>query len=449
MLPVILRAFPIPVADAAGGLEALRQADRLGQKLAVCGLVAHVQAVLQAEVHRIHADRVGHLVDGLLDGRADLGVAEAAERAGVAVVGVDAVDVDVAGVVAVRAHRVDAGAPGGEGRLRGVRARVERALELARAQRAVAVRAEADAHAHGVALVAGDHALFAAEGHADRFAADQRQLGHLGRGLVDQIVLAAERAAHRRLDDAHQVVRQIQHHGRVAVVDERALVRRVDDHAALARRDGQAALGLDVRVLLRADGVALVELDLARLDLNQRIGLADDQAIQEIRMLAIGPVGADLRRVGIERMVGVEHGGQRLQLQDDRLHAGQRGLGRVGGHRGDGFAHVAHLLVRQHVLVFDRETVQPVIEEIVAGDHGAHAGDRQRGRHVQLHDASVRRLAAQTARMEHPRQLTVGDVLRRSHHLFKRVDATRRFANVLEFCHGGSLLRQAWYVMRA
>ena len=51
------------------------------RRLAVRGLVAHMQTVLHPKVHRIHTDRVRHLVDGLLDRRADLGVAEAAEGA--------------------------------------------------------------------------------------------------------------------------------------------------------------------------------------------------------------------------------------------------------------------------------------------------------------------------------------------------------------------------------
>jgi len=44
-------------------------------------------------------------------------------------------------------------------------------------------------------------------------------------------------------------------------------------------------------------------------------------------MFAVGPVGADLRRVGIERVRHVEHAGERFQLADDRPDARQRGLG--------------------------------------------------------------------------------------------------------------------------
>ena len=400
------------------------------------GLVADVQAVLQAEIDRIHAHRVGHLVDRLLDGGTHLGVAEATERAGIAVVGVDARHIHIACAIFVRAHRVDAGAPGGEGRLRGVRAGIEHAFELAGAQRAVAVGAQADAHAHGVALVAGDHALFTAEDHAHGPAGQQRQLRHLRRRLVDDVVFAAERAAHRRLDHADEVMRQVEHHRQVAVVDEGALVRRIDDHAALARGHGQHALRLDICVLLRADGVALIDHHRALFQLGQRIVFAHDEQVEEVGMLAVGPVGADLRRVGIERVIGIEHGGQRLQLADDRLDAGQRGLGRIRRHRSDCLTHVAHLLVRQHVLVFDGEAVEALLEVIVAGDHGTHAGDRQRGRRVKLDDARVRHLAAQTAGVEHARQLVVGDVFGFTGHLIERIDAAGGFADVLEFGHG-------------
>jgi hypothetical protein len=56
---------------------------------------------------------------------------------------------------------------------------------------------------HRVALVGDDHGFFALIDHAHGPSGQQSQFRDLGRDLIKLIILTAERAPHRRLDNAH------------------------------------------------------------------------------------------------------------------------------------------------------------------------------------------------------------------------------------------------------
>ena len=133
---------------------------------------------------------------------------------------------------------------------------------------------------------------------------------------------------------------------------------------------------------------------------------------REVVALA-GLVVADQRRVGVERLAGVDDRRQRLVLDVDQL---QRVVGRVlvgRDHERDLLALEADLVAGEHGLgvVGDRRHPgQAERLEVLGGDHGGDVGMGQRGRGVDRDDARVGVRAAQHGAVHHPRQLDVVEV---------------------------------------
>jgi hypothetical protein len=110
------------------------------------------------------------------------------------------------------------------------------------------------------------------------------------------------------------------------------------------------------------------------------------------------------RDLVLERLLGLEHGRERLVLDHDLLHGGE---GRVlvhGGDGGDGVAHEAHAVDAQRVLVLRHGQDAEGHGHGLAGEHGVDAGHRRRGARVDAHDARVRDVAAQQLGEQHARQ---------------------------------------------
>ena len=192
----------------------------------------------------------------------------------------------------------------------------------------------------------------------------------------------------------------------VAVVDVELAGLRVEvgDHPARLQRRRVAARVDDVpgddRVGLgeRAVGGLLV----ARLP--RRAG--------EVVGLAVLVV-ADQRRVGVERLAGVDDRGQRLVVDVDQRQRVARDVLVGRDHERDLLALEADLVAREHGLrvVGDRRHPgQAERLEVLGGDHRGDAGQRERRRGVDRVDLGVRVGTAQDRAVHHPGQADVVQV---------------------------------------
>ena len=192
----------------------------------------------------------------------------------------------------------------------------------------------------------------------------------------------------------------------VAVVDVELTRLRVHvgDHPAGLQRRRVAArvdhVPLDDDVRLGEDAVALL-----------RVAGLPERARQVV--LLVGLVVADQRRVGVQRLAGVDERGQRLVLDVDQR---QRVAGRVavlGDDEGDLLALEADLVAGQHGLgvVGDRRHPgEPEGLEVLGGDDPEDLGVLERLRGVDREDLGVRVGAPQDRAVEHPRQHDVVEI---------------------------------------
>ena len=274
----------------------------------------------------------------------------------------------------------------------------------------------ADLAAHDVvAGEAGGHQVLGAvldplDRHAghDR-AGDRAHVARVDRHLVAEAaadVLAADpdhvlgEARDVRVDRAVGVRRL------VAVVDVELAGLRVevgDDAARLERR----------RVAARVDDVARDDgVGLGEGAVGGRLVAGLPGRAREVVALA-GLVVADQRRVGVERLAGVDDRRQRLVLDVDQL---QRVVGRVlvgRDHERDLLALEADLVAREHGLrvVGDRRHPRQAERlEVLGGDDRGDVGVRERPRRVDRDDARVRVRAAQDGAVHHARQPDVVQV---------------------------------------
>ena len=120
---------------------------------------------------------------------------------------------------------------------------------------------------------------------------------------------------------------------------------------------------------------------------------------------------AHARRVGVQRVAGVDHGGQRRVLdvdQRERVAGGVAGLGDDERHL---LPLVAHLVGGEHGLHVVRERGHPgeaALGELLAGDDGAHERMRLGGQRVDGDDPGTGVRAAQHGGVQHAGQ---GDVV--------------------------------------
>src|SRR5206468_1509749 len=213
---------------------------------------------------------------------------------------------------------------------------------------------------------------------------DQRDVGIDAR-------LDAERAADvRRHDEAQLVLGQPEHPRGERMHDERPHEVGPDgaDTVGLPARDDPVRLDWCGAVFRKAEALAQHDVGLA----ERALGIP----VHEPSMT--GEVRADLvvqhRRIGLERFLRIDDGGQRFILDVDQL---RRVLGQVSIARHDDRHRLAdepHLVGGRAVIVHgrrdaDRERLR-LPRDIVAGDHADHALGRARLRHVVPEDARVR-----------------------------------------------------------
>ena len=120
-------------------------------------------------------------------------------------------------------------------------------------------------------------------------------------------------------------------------------------------------------------------------------------------------VGADHRRVGVERLAGVDDGVERVVVDVDEL---QRVAGRVAV-LGDDERHLltleAHLVGGQHglhVVGQRRHPRQALLGQVGTGHHGLDLRMCLGRRHIDADDPGVRVRRAQDRQVQHARQAT-------------------------------------------
>ena len=185
--------------------------------------------------------------------------------------------------------------------------------------------------------------------------------------------------------------------------------------APVAAGLGDAAVGLHRRlldgaglVLVLDDVVGLGEalLHVAEADLRGAVILGVDVVIP-------GPVRGQRRRGARDRLLDVEHAGQRVVFH---LHPGGAGAGGLGGfpqHGDDGLTPPAHLVEGEDRLVLrpDAHGGKPVphllARQILVGEHADDAGARLGRAGVHAHDPGVGLRAPVHLEVQHARVVDV------------------------------------------
>ena len=227
--------------------------------------------------------------------------------------------------------------------------------------------------------------------------------------LVD-VDLDAERAADVGRDHPHAVLGQAEEIGQHRPHHVRHLRR--DPHGERARR--RIEIGDEAARLHRHAGVTAHPERAPVRAMGTRAGRVDVAGGELGRVdQVVGELVVDERRVGRQRSVGAQHGGQRIVASDDALGS-ILGLGpRLGGDHRDGLAHVAHAIGGQgqhgaglHAPVVLEDSAIGLAEPrgVTAGQHARHAGRASCISGVDPDDAGVSVRAAHERDVDHARQ---------------------------------------------
>ncbi len=369
--------------------------------------VALADDVAAAQLERVDAEAFGEQVEGRLDAQHHLTEAVAAEGAGRDGVRVDGLRVDAPHGGAVDEGRLGHAVEHDPGGVVAVGAGVAQDVDVHGGEAAVGVGAEGDRHAHRVAHGGAEELLGARElvGHGSSGAQD----GEGDEVFGEDLLLAAEAAAHACGQHPHPVGVEVEHAGELVARQERHLGAGADDQAPVGVDPAEGAVGLELRVRDTAGLPGAV-------DAHGTVGegggdVAADLLVQHGDDVARGvghtvvrrAVGMQQGSAGGARLLRVEHGRQHLVLDPQRAAPGfgrARALGDDDGHP----------LADEAQDVVDHPRVVGVVGAVmVAGGGEAHGGGvgggqhrddsrdgRRRGR-VDRHDAGVR-----VRRSQHP-----------------------------------------------
>ena len=282
----------------------------------------------------------------------------------------------------------------------GIGAAVEIGADLAGDDAAVAHHAVLDVDALGAARRAELHLLFAAKLIAHRTPGQHR--AENGEWFSERVHLAAKTAAHGSADEVEGVGGHVEDFGAGIEREEQRLRRGVDDIAAVGVGGCDRAVGLGRRVLDRRHLVTLFEdmigLGEAALDIAEAQFLVIVDVVIDERVLGIGLV--DDGRAGFQRLLDVEHRGQRLVI-DPHFRERLIGFARaVGDDSDDRLALVAHLVDRERRLVVlaevdEAEQRVEIDRHVGPANDAPHAGRAFRFRRVDAAQAGVGVRAAQ------------------------------------------------------
>ena len=156
-----------------------------------------------------------------------------------------------------------------------------------------------------------------------------------------------------------------------------------------------------------------------------RVALLDHEGADQVGAEAIVH---DSRALG-ERRFGIEHGGQRFDVEPDQLRRVFGRMAAVGHDHRHGFADVPDLVVGEQRLLRIDELVLDLrrpfarqrklrvrhgrhhLHKLRAAERVDHAGRRRGARQIDRLDAPVRDRAAHEHGMQHVRQFEIGDEL--------------------------------------
>ena len=395
--------------DRAAGLgQCLLITDAVLQNLADVQRPPVIYAVDLAEGERIDPQPPRQPIHLRLDRERHFRRAEAAHRAAGNVVGVHGIQINRC----VRHHvgAADESHKGfrGDGAPRGVRAGVGDDLGLRADQPPVAVRAGAIANDEGVPLGMNAQRFGAGQRHLHRAARDHRaQHDH---GLHGDVALAAERAAHRQVDQVDALLRQAEGLGDLAQSLKLILDAAPQVDAARSIRLGDRRLGFEIGMLNEGNVIRAFH---HYVGIGQRaFGVADaDRLMGED---VAGHVLVDERSAGAHGVERREDAGQRAVFDS---HSASRGFGLLGsfgeddGHR---LADKTYLAGSQGRLIAEDGADQIRAAHVFRRQDGGHAGHHLRGRRVNRNNLGVRMLAPDRLADQHPFAVNVVAVDRRS-----------------------------------
>ena len=372
-----------------GGLVVLNVLDHLLQTvmeagdlhyLAGAGDAAHPQAVDAADVHGIHADGLGHLVDVLLDGKVDLAHTEAAVGAAHGMVGIDAVAVGPHIGDVVGSGRGPAAGLGDVDAILGVGAAVPHELGLDGHDLAILVDARLDLGVETLAHIGVLKLVLSAVAQLHRTARIA-----LGQGDDDTFQggarLGAEAAAHVGGDDPQFVQRDVKGGGQSLTHRIGRLDGAPDSDLAVQLVLGHGAVGFQRNVLYMGDVVGVFGDYIALGEGGVHVALAQFIVVGDVGMglwmedgghLVGVQVRVDQRSVGLHALQSVEHRGQFLILHFDERDGLVSNLRGLSGHGGHCLAPILGGTDGQEVLILQIEAA--ALGVLIAGDDAAHAG---------------------------------------------------------------------------
>ena len=346
---------------------------------------AVAREIHQPELDRVDGEGFGDLVDLRLERPQPLRLARPAHVAAGRIVRVDHVlgDAGVGDAVgpagAGDAHEV----PGGL--IAGVGTAVEDDADIVGDDGAVPLDAGADGDPRGVARVRRHELLGVVEYHTDGLAHGLRE--EVAERYVHGRPLAAEVAAERDGVEDDLLGLDAQGVGHLAPRRVGRFARRPHVHHARVVDVHQRVVRLDVRLVDGRRRVRVLDDELGLLETGGDIAvlpLPNDERVGRVvqwldETLHVQDVGVDQRRVREHRLLGVEYGGELFVVDSDELHAALGGLLVVGDDGCDLLAGVEDLALREHGHVDDAASPSGGRGEVVPGDHGSHAGERERG----------------------------------------------------------------------
>ena len=266
--------------------------------------------------------------------------------------------------------------------------------------------------------------------------------------LDREVLAAAERAADAGEVDAYLLGGEREAGRDLVAVDVDPLRGDVDVDASLPVRDGEAGLGAEERLVLRAHLV-----DAADRDVALRVGVAvpdhdraDDVGARVVAEAVAGGRAVRVERLLLGRQLGIGDGRQLLVVDLDGGGGAARLLGALGGDDRHRLAVVADAVDGEHRLVRDLEAVRLGPGNVGVRQDGVDAGRGEGRGDVDRADARVRVRAAQRVAPEHARRLEVArerELALRLRHGVRAEDALAD-APVLEASWRGDRLFQSW-----